>query len=154
MNAGAVVAFLVITAAYLEFEFKGLLIKEATRDLETRARLVTESLESAQDNQLQERVARSAESSGARITIIDRSGSVKADSEAMAEEMDDHGTRPEIRDAIQTGVGTSVRFSNTRHMDFLYVAVTNPRNQTADITRVALPMRQVSSRLDVVRNSI
>ncbi|MCA8915733.1 MAG: HAMP domain-containing protein [Planctomycetes bacterium] len=154
MNAAAVSLFLVLSTAYLELHLKDVLLENAGRDLEARARLVQQNLHEASGVDLQAIVAGNAEASGARVTVIDRTGSVRADSEAMAEEMDDHGTRPEVRSAISTGVGTSVRHSATRHMDFLYVAVTDPNNTSADIIRVALPMRQVSTRLDVVRNSL
>ncbi|MCB9895537.1 MAG: HAMP domain-containing protein [Planctomycetes bacterium] len=154
MNAAAVSLFLVLSTAYLEFHLKDTLLENAGRDLEARARLVQQNLHATPGADLQAVVTGNAEASGARVTVIDRTGSVKADSEAMAEEMDDHGTRPEVRAAIARGVGTSVRHSATRHMDFLYVAVTDPNNSSADIVRVALPMRQVSTRLDVVRSSL
>ncbi|MEZ5993390.1 MAG: ATP-binding protein [Planctomycetota bacterium] len=154
MNTAAVIAFLVVTSLYLEFEFKGLLVTEATRDLETRANLVSDNLALSPDSEVQEAVAGAARASGTRVTLINRSGTVRADSEAIADEMDDHSTRPEVIKALETGVGTSERYSNTRHLDFIYVAVTDPQNPQADIVRVALPMRQMTTRLEVVRSTI
>ena len=150
MNAAAVIAFLLITGAYLEFELKDLLVDEATRDLETRANLVREVLD-RNEGPLQPAVERAAEVSGARVTVIDRSGTVLADSEAMAEEMEDHAQRPEVRQAWKTGFGTSIRYSTTRHTDFLYVATARG---SANIIRVAMPMRQLSRRLEVVQDTL
>lgn len=147
-------AFLVISSLYLEFEFKGLMQQEATHDLETRANLVADNLRLSGNGDLQQTVARQARVSGARVTLIDRSGRVLADSEAISDEMDDHSTRPEFKQALEVGVGTSERFSKTRHLDFLYVAVTDPQDPQADVVRVAMPMRQLSTRLEVVRGTI
>lgn len=154
MNVVAVVAFLLVTSAYLELEFKGLLMRESTRDLQTRAWLVRENLIHADQTGLQQAVARAAETSGARVTLIDRGGRVLADSEALAAEMDDHSTRPEVKQALAAGVGTSERFSDTRRMSFLYVAVTDSGDAQAPIVRVAVPMRQLTTRLDVVRGTL
>ncbi|MCA8910630.1 MAG: HAMP domain-containing protein [Planctomycetes bacterium] len=154
MNTAAVIAFLVVTSLYLEFEFKGLMFREATHDLETRANLVRDNLNEQEPDKIQEAVARQAQVAGTRVTVISRSGIVRADSEAIAEEMDDHSTRPEVRQAIREGVGTSERYSHTRHLDFLYVAVTEPDNPNADVIRVAVPQKVMSSRLQVVRDTI
>jgi two-component system, OmpR family, phosphate regulon sensor histidine kinase PhoR len=149
MNTAAAVAFLLITSAYLEFELKGRLIEESTRDLETRARLVREVLHDGPPG-----IQRAAEVSGTRVTVIAPSGTVRADSEAVAADMDDHSTRPEVRQALATGTGSAIRFSDTRNAEYLYVAVARPGDESADIIRVAMPMRQLSQRLEVVRDTI
>jgi two-component system phosphate regulon sensor histidine kinase PhoR len=152
MNAAAVVAFLIITGAYLELELKGLLLRESVRDLETRAYLVRDNLKGQQD--VQQAAARAAESSGSRVTLIDRSGAVLADSEALAGEMEPHSDRPEVIQALEVGVGTAERYSETRRADFLYVAVTDRGDASAPIVRVAVPMRAISTRLNVVRGTL
>lgn len=152
MNAAAVVAFLIITSAYLELELKGLLLRESVRDLETRAYLVRDNLKDLQSPQ--QAVALAAESSGSRITLIERSGTVLADSEALAGEMESHLDRPEVRQALEAGVGTAQRFSETRRTDFLYVAVTERGDANAPIVRVAVPMQAISARLNVVRGTL
>lgn len=131
-----------------------MLVTEATRDLETRANLVRGNLTLSPESEVQQAVAAAARDSGTRVTLIKRSGVVLADSESVADEMNDHSTRPEVIQALETGVGTSERYSNTRHLDFIYVAVTDPQDSQADVVRVALPMRQMTSRLEVVRSTI
>ena len=84
MNTAAVIAFLVVTSLYLEFEFKGLMFREATHDLETRANLVRDNLNEQEPDKIQEAVARQAQVAGTRVTVISRSGIVRADSEAIA----------------------------------------------------------------------
>ncbi len=59
-----------------------------------------------------------------RVTIIDRSGVVLADTIEDPKNMNNHLNRDEINQVIKTGkIGTSIRYSNTVKTDFLYVAV-------------------------------
>jgi two-component system phosphate regulon sensor histidine kinase PhoR len=59
----------------------------------------------------------------ARVTIIDGRGRVLADSVGDPASMDDHADRPEVREALRSGVGRSARYSRTLRADQLYVAV-------------------------------
>lgn len=59
-----------------------------------------------------------------RVTIIDKSGVVLADTIEDPKNMNNHLNRDEINQVIKTGkIGTSIRYSNTVNTDFLYVAV-------------------------------
>lgn len=58
----------------------------------------------------------------ARATIIDRSGKVLADSEAQAEVMENHATRPEFIAALSGKIGSDSRTSHTLGIQFNYVA--------------------------------
>ena len=62
----------------------------------------------------------------ARVTIIAVSGEVMGDSDVSADELanlDNHGGRPEVRDALAKGAGSSVRYSQTLRTDMLYAAL-------------------------------
>ncbi len=48
-----------------------------------------------------------------RITLIDGDGKVLFDSEAEAEKLDNHADREEINEAMKTGKGKSIRYSQT-----------------------------------------
>src|SRR5690606_34506732 len=117
-------------------ELKDLLLDEANRDLETRARLVSDILE-RNEGPVEPAVLRAADVSGTRVTVIAHSGAVLADSEARADDMEDHSSRPEVRQAMKTGFGTSMRFSSTRNADYLYVAVRDTSRENAQVIRVA-----------------
>ena len=59
-----------------------------------------------------------------RVTIIDKSGVVLADSIEDPKNMNNHLNRDEINQVVKTGeMGSSIRYSNTAKADFLYVAV-------------------------------
>ncbi len=87
----------------------------------------------------------------ARVTIIDRGGTVLGDSERDARDMENHLDRPEVIEAKSRGVGMAVRHSTTLDTGMMYVAVPVTRNgTTAGFMRLALPLaetRQAFSRL-------
>jgi len=58
----------------------------------------------------------------ARITIIDTTGKVLADSDHDPLIMQNHRLRPEVRQALTSKVGHAQRFSTTVEKDMLYVA--------------------------------
>lgn len=59
---------------------------------------------------------------GCRATLIDKSGTVLADSDEDPRVMDNHATRPEIVEAREKGTGTAVRFSHTVRYPMMYYA--------------------------------
>lgn len=60
--------------------------------------------------------------SGVRVTLISEEGLVLADSDEDPEVMENHASRPEIRDAFNGGTGRSVRYSRTIRRDLVYFA--------------------------------
>lgn len=86
-----------------------------------------------------------AEITDARITVIDVTGKVLADSEADASAMDNHIHRTEIQEANLKGRGSATRFSRTRQIDMLYVAV--PIKSEAGFSgyvRIARPLSEIT----------
>lgn len=88
-----------------------------------------------------------------RVTYIDASGRVLADSgvpRAGIPDMENHAQRPEIQEAMQTGRGQSLRYSSTLKTDFLYVAlqVEPIRGSKPAVLRVAMPTAQIQSALE------
>ncbi|MBK8207432.1 MAG: HAMP domain-containing protein [Planctomycetes bacterium] len=151
MNAIAVVLFLAGAGSWIEFRLKSDLLEESTRDLQMRAHLVNDAIARSQ-RPPQEEVQHLAEVGGTRITIIQRDGTVVADSEAMAANMENHGERPEVRDALARGVGSAIRYSDTRRSDMLYVAYA--ADGQAQVVRVAIHLEQVNARLRVAEHTI
>lgn len=58
-----------------------------------------------------------------RITFIDSDGAVRYDSQADAEDMDNHENRPEIAEALHSGSGEAIRHSDTIGRNLFYYAV-------------------------------
>jgi len=75
-----------------------------------------------------------------RVTIMTGDGTVIADSELRPEELarlENHGDRPEIRQALEKGTGSAIRYSATLRIDMLYVAA--PFGEQG-VIRLALPL--------------
>lgn len=62
------------------------------------------------------------EKTGVRVTIIDAQGVVLYESNRDVVGMENHLNRPEITEANSGGSGTSIRYSDSVGIDFLYVA--------------------------------
>lgn len=79
----------------------------------------------------------------ARVTVVSGDGTVVADSEVPQGELsrlENHGNRPEIKEALRRGLGSEIRYSATLKMDMLYMAA-----PFADggVIRLALPLSEL-----------
>jgi two-component system phosphate regulon sensor histidine kinase PhoR len=82
----------------------------------------------------------------ARVTIIAPDGTVWGESTEDRALMANHRDRPEVIQALASGVGSSSRYSQTLGYDMMYTAVAVKTNQKIlALVRVALPMQQVSA---------
>lgn len=88
-----------------------------------------------------------------RLTIIDGSGKVIADSEADPATMQNHASRPEVIQARASGNGEAERRSVTVDRDFLYLAVPI-RQVPGAVARVAVPISDVDDVVQRVQRSI
>ncbi len=71
---------------------------------------------------IDEIVHRIKEKTGVRVTIIDAQGEVLYESNREVEGMENHINRPEVMEATNRGIGSSIRYSKSVGVDFLYVA--------------------------------
>ena len=98
---------------------------EIARTLETQARLLREALP-ADSAEWGLAVRRLARENGRRITVVDRSGRVRADSDfppGPLPALESHAARPEIHEALQGRVGRATRRSESVGRALMYVAV-------------------------------
>ncbi len=102
--------------------------------------------------ELDEEADRIGASIGARVTLIGADGVVRGDSaESLAgvAAMENHGQRPEIVAAMQSGLGIARRYSATLKIEMLYVAVP-VRHPSVAFVRVALPLSDVRHQLRTI----
>jgi len=81
-----------------------------------------------------------------RVTIIGLDGTVYGDSELKGDvlaNIENHLYRPEIQQAIKSGIGESRRFSTTIKKDMLYVASTYGKEKPQGIIRLSIPLLEV-----------
>ncbi len=96
-----------------------------------------------------------AELLGMRVTLIGADGVVLGESHEDRMQMDNHLYRPEVQQALQTGQGSSVRFSRTLGYDMMYVAVpVRDQKQVTGYVRLALSLEQVEANVARLRWTI
>ncbi len=87
-----------------------------------------------------------------RFTVILSDGVVVADSDENPAHMDNHLSRPEIKQSLEEKTGTSVRYSQTMNSEFIYVAKNITRkSQTVCVIRAAVPLTFLGQTLQVFK---
>jgi two-component system phosphate regulon sensor histidine kinase PhoR len=82
----------------------------------------------------------------ARVTIIAPDGTVWGESTQDHSLLENHSNRPEVIQALTSGVGTSVRYSQTLGESMMYTAVSVVNNnKTLAVVRVALPIQAITA---------
>lgn len=120
----------IVAGLLIAFIFAVPLMQQVYTD-EMRERLdavlvLAEEIETS-DGELQEKVAHLGErlreeDSSIRLTVLDAQGTVLADSEADAVNMESHAARPEVEAALETGMGQDIRKSATTGSRQMYAA--------------------------------
>ncbi len=143
-----VLLVLVVTVGTLVWIAERSLRRDLQQDiaqaLEHEARLVRAALP-ADSLRWQDLVRRFGQETGHRITVIDRSGRVRADSDfppgPLPATIENHAARTEFRQALATGTGSAVRHSATVGRDLIYLAVPGGPG----VVRVASDLSQVDA---------
>jgi len=90
-----------------------------------------------------------------RVTIIDTTGVVIADSDEDPLLMENHKSRPEIQIALSGAVGKSKRYSSTLKKDMLYIALPlTSENIIVAVERLSLPLSQIDALFDSLKLKI
>jgi signal transduction histidine kinase len=131
-------------------------LARATETLEAHTRLAVFSLqpllEAGHTGQLQATAQELSRRAVARITVIRPDGQVLADSatapEAIAR-LENHGSRPEVVQAMASGRGTDVRLSETTKERLVYLAVSVPdkHGRPLGVVRLALLLTSLEARI-------
>ena len=92
-----------------------------------------------------------------RITVVDRAGVVRGDSELTREQLEtveNHGSRPEIIAAFATGSGASRRYSSTIANEMVYAAVLAEHGDRRWVVRASRPAGEVTAAVGSLRNQL
>jgi two-component system phosphate regulon sensor histidine kinase PhoR len=125
---------------------------DIARSLAREARLIREALP-ADSLGWDEAVHRLARQNSHRITLVDGTGRVRADSDfppGPLPAIANHAGRPEIRQALASGMGVATRRSETVGRQLMYVAVTGGPG----IIRVAADLSQVSETITRAQRAV
>jgi len=83
-------------------------------------------------------------SGGVRATLISADGVVLADSDNDPAKMENHGDRPEVREAFMKGSGRAVRASETARNELVYLARRfDAGNGRTPVLRLSLPLQRL-----------
>ncbi|OGL39238.1 MAG: hypothetical protein A3C43_07765 [Candidatus Schekmanbacteria bacterium RIFCSPHIGHO2_02_FULL_38_11] len=145
-----------ITGTFIILSSKKYGTDQVRKSMETEAHLLAEIfseklLVTQGRNEIDALVDSLGAKTNSRITIIDRNGVVLGDSYESGNDilkMENHLNRPEIRDALNTGVGSSIRYSETIKIEMLYVAASIKNvNEITGFARIALPFIELNNQI-------
>jgi len=150
--AGAVLLASLLAAVSLRRQTYDRIARDLTSEARLAAELLSRGAPAASGADLQDEARTLARDIDARVTLIAVDGRVVGDSSQDAAglaQLENHGTRPEVVDARQHGIGTSTRFSATLGIDMLYVAAT-VRHPSIATVRLALPLTEIERQLRTI----
>jgi signal transduction histidine kinase len=149
--AAAVTGSIVAADAVLRSDLEA----ETAATLEAEARLLAGFLPS--DSTRWPEIAHSAgQQLGRRVTLIDPTGRVRGDAEfdrAALAGLENHAGRPEVRAALESGVGRAERVSASTNARQLYVAVRGGPPGIA-VVRVSASIAAIDARVHAVQRAI
>lgn len=146
LSASIIMLTLVIVAWYSSDRFHNFFIEQLKTSLTSRA--ITVALDiNTEEIRADYCQTLSVSDPTTRVTIVSLSGKVLCDSQANLATMDNHLSRPEIKQAILSSSGSIIRFSQTVQYSLLYVAIRYKRDQQDIIIRVSIPLVEIETLL-------
>lgn len=131
---------LLFTAFFSGLAFYRIYRQNVEKNLQTTTRLIVSQYETDKESLEKLKVK------GLRINLIDKDGKVLYDNEKDSSTFENHKERPEVKDALEKGEGSSIRYSKTLNRDTIYHAI-----RTDDsIIRVAQEVNSVFSIFKVI----
>ena len=137
---------------YVGFSLKGYFIEQVVSQLNTSADLIRDFVREDFTGERRDRVdplvKRLGNKINTRVTVMDHRGTVLGDSLEDPAKMENHGDRPEIRDALKGKIGKSARYSETLDMEMMYLALPiTIDDRITGFVRVSLPLNEVEKRV-------
>ena len=138
--------------------------RDETRErLRAEARILAEALSGPWSLQgpgpwIDDLVDRSGRSTETRLAVMTLDGTVVGDTTASGEALkalENHASRPEVRDALSLGEGTNERFSSTARERQMYVAVhVRHQGRLLGVARASLALTRVEMRSFELQRSL
>jgi len=145
-----IILILVATGAILSVSIRQYYLENVQDNLVNDAALVVEILEISDDgetdfnNSLQDISDFVNADIDARVTVIDKQGTVLADSMVDPKTMGPHDGRPEIYTAMQGNTGIQIRFSESVGEQLIYVAVPFETSSIQGVVRLARSLHDIN----------
>jgi two-component system, OmpR family, phosphate regulon sensor histidine kinase PhoR len=140
-----------ISGVYMERQLRALLAANLETNIERAVHTVRVAFEEGKHSdtirQVDPLADRLGVASETRVTVVREDGTVLGDShvdQADVAFLSNHGQRPEIRDALQFGLGRSRRLSQTLGKNMLYLALPYDRgHRERGVVRLSVPMDEI-----------
>ena len=144
-----------LTNYFRQIQLDRLEIKMTTEAQAISAVLSSQIDDGIQTEEIDKQVAQWANILGVRLTLILPEGAVLVDSHENPEQMNNHLNRPEVQEALQNGLGKSIRFSQTLGYDMMYLAVPiMNREKVFGTIRISLPLEEVNESITQLHRAI
>ena len=144
-----------LTNYFRQIQLDRLEIKMTTEAQAISAVLSSQIDDGIQTEEIDKQVAQWANILGVRLTLILPEGTVLVDSHESPEQMNNHLNRPEVQEALQNGLGKSIRFSQTLGYDMMYLAVPiMNREKVFGTIRISLPLEEVNESITQLHRAI
>lgn len=134
----AILATLLLTVAVCYNIFK----EQVMEDLRVYTEIIRHAV-GVETGELAEEMKQQLMAERLRVTLVDESGQVLLDTEADASAMENHGDRPEIKQAFAEGEGSIIRRSSTLEKDTYYYAVKLENGRVLRVSRQADNIYQI-----------
>jgi two-component system phosphate regulon sensor histidine kinase PhoR len=158
ISLALVVGVGLVSGVYMEQHLRAWLMGRIETELLGQARLGRDLVELlpglAVDEVADPLADRLGLSTGSRVTIVRQDGSVLGDSGlslAEVRHVENHGSRPEVEQALAEGHGAATRYSTSVRADMFYAAVPFLRPDGRGVIRVAMPLSEVDSAVHRLR---
>jgi len=135
------VGTLLIASIIGYLSLKSLILDHSEKDLKNSLLMIEADLPSIKE--LTSYTGRFHRLTGMRLTIIEKSGKVIAESDHDIEDMENHANRSEVMQSSKEEFGVSLRYSHTIGTDFLYVAKRTHYQGKQIILRVSDSMERI-----------
>jgi two-component system phosphate regulon sensor histidine kinase PhoR len=150
---------LVAVTWYATVSTRQFFLSQKESDLKARALLledqIIEHLEPIDEGRINAFCEEAGSRSSTRITVILPSGKVIGDSESNPLDMDNHADRPEFIGAVTGGSNTSIRYSRTLEINFMYVGIPVRQNdELLAVIRTSLPIDIIEQEISKIQRKI
>ncbi len=153
------IAVLLAVIFYAARNFNKFYYQQIANDLEIRARLIEPQIRpqliSGDYISIDKLCKSSGKISNTRITIIMPDGLVVGDTDESPATIKGHSDRPEFMAALNSGLGTDIRYSKTVNKNMMYLALPIRHNdQTLAVVRTSIPVTLIEQQVSDLYQSI
>jgi two-component system phosphate regulon sensor histidine kinase PhoR len=150
---------IVTVGIYVATTLKNFYLRKTAEDLEVDARLIEREVSatfSKDDRKSLERLCKNlGKAASVRITLILPTGEVVGDSDEDPRMMENHATRPEIKEALAGQTGISTRYSETLQKELMYLAIPVKKEESiVGVVRVSIPVIAIDTALNAIYGKI